>query len=454
MIREASKFIQTIGRFSPIKFNFILMGSAIYLLYYLKNNSQILLEKTAETLSTHKIIVLLLEIGFYLLLSLAIISLAFNLINWLVNLLRIRLQTAPLDINKLQNGRLKIIVNKAYAPMLGTLTGIITLKNKAHIYPILFLKNNIQQFTLKGTTISQALALPHYKTYTFKYLTLQYTDLLRMTALPIRIQQNFTYTHFPPSYKIPQLKVKPLLNITFDEQHQSTTKKDGELLHYKNFETGDDIRRIVWKIYAKNKELIVRVPETEYENTQGGLFYAPTYMETSLSHRYADLALDYFKEATWNIYNNYKEQLVLFWKEDTPAKNLLTHTTSIQNQLLEIEWQNTLLPDAVFEPQKDNILCLHAGITLAVIEKISLSIKPATILYWIPLQDAFSTSLLWNNIQKIFFVAKRSDKIKNIKNAFQLSKTKKTWQKNEKAALALLKQQHLQVTIWKVPKKK
>ena len=87
-------------------------------------------------------------------------------------------------------------------------------------------------------------------------------------------------------------------------------KVEGEFLNYKNFENNDDVRRIVWKIYAKNKELVVRIPEMMDPYASHVYLYA-SFFSSSISkamRTVEDPFLNYYKVITWSVYQNLVKQ--------------------------------------------------------------------------------------------------------------------------------------------------
>jgi hypothetical protein len=85
---------------------------------------------------------------------------------------------------------------------------------------------------------------------------------------------------------------------------------EGEYLNYKNFENNDDVRRIVWKIYAKNKELVVRIPEIMDPYASHVYLYASFFSRFNTDGNSAVEVpfLNYYKVLTWSIYQNLIKQ--------------------------------------------------------------------------------------------------------------------------------------------------
>ncbi len=84
-------------------------------------------------------------------------------------------------------------------------------------------------------------------------------------------QQLYT---LPLSHTAQTIKSEP--HSTEDQKIRITIPRrvEGEYVNYKEFETGDNIQRIVWKIYAKSGELVVRIPEIKDPYASHLYFYA------------------------------------------------------------------------------------------------------------------------------------------------------------------------------------
>ena len=80
----------------------------------------------------------------------------------------------------------------------------------------------------------------------------------------------------------------------------------------KSLETGDNIQRIVWKIYAKSGQLVVRIPETKdpyashlylYVSYFHGFNLKEGAFETELLNVYKDLVRNLFEALQRNGYD-------------------------------------------------------------------------------------------------------------------------------------------------------
>lgn len=85
------------------------------------------------------------------------------------------------------------------------------------------------------------------------------------------------------------------------EKVKTSKRVEGDFLNYKDFESGDDVRRIVWKIFAKNKELVVRIPEVINPYASHVHLFA-SFQNSILASdsKYAVGMLDYYKDIIFN----------------------------------------------------------------------------------------------------------------------------------------------------------
>ena len=107
-----------------------------------------------------------------------------------------------------------------------------------------------------------------------------------------------------------------------------TTKKRlprlGELFQYKNFEDNDDVRRIVWKIYAKHKDLVVRTADVQYLPATQVYLYTSFYQPIKIvNDTLAQQTLNTYKERLWALVQAVeKEAIEIIWRTDQPTQML------------------------------------------------------------------------------------------------------------------------------------
>ena len=159
------------------------------------------------------------------------------------------------------------------------------------------------------------------------------------------------------------------------EKIKTSKKVQGDFFNYKDFETGDDVRRIVWKIFAKNKELVVRIPETINPYASHIYFYSCFYNKLSLDYdaTYTKSMLNYYKDAIYSICKSLEKthQKVEF-AIDQPANNLISveKKDSIAYLLSNAVWQNDIAVANLPVHKKDIILCVSSLIPSNELEEL------------------------------------------------------------------------------------
>ncbi len=152
--------------------------------------------------------------------------------------------------------------------------------------------------------------LPAIKEYRIEKAVIYFEDFFQFFsfALPIAASNRF-YTS--PNDTIRQaIKTFPRKTEDTNTRIEEIKRVEGEHINYKNFEGNDDVRRIVWKIYAKNKELVVRIPEVLDPYASHVYLYASFY--SSFGNDLGEVIdlpfLNYYKTFVWSIYRQLVQQ--------------------------------------------------------------------------------------------------------------------------------------------------
>ncbi|RMF55230.1 MAG: DUF58 domain-containing protein, partial [Calditrichaeota bacterium] len=116
----------------------------------------------------------------------------------------------------------------------------------------------------KELIIRKSLFLPDIKDYQIQEVILYFEDVFHFFSFPYRNRKNIGIFTEPPVGESEPVEVnlekaeEPVLKVV---QHKLAK---GELIDYKKYSPGDDIRRIIWKNYARNRELTVRIPDRSF----------------------------------------------------------------------------------------------------------------------------------------------------------------------------------------------
>lgn len=148
--------------------------------------------------------------------------------------------------------------------------------------------------------------LPEIKEYHVQKAILYFEDFLQFFSIAVDLPANNNFFTQPTAQSISELKVFPRKTEETSSRIEELRRVEGEYLNYKNFENNDDVRRIVWKIYAKNKELVVRIPEIM--DPYASHIYLYTSFFTNFNIQGNSVVevpfLNYYKVLAWTVYQD------------------------------------------------------------------------------------------------------------------------------------------------------
>ncbi len=163
-------------------------------------------------------------------------------------------------------------------PVLKPLLGFIKLRlkyDKTHFSEKFHLvkqsKNKLFSSTLEGI---YNWRLPEIKEYRVEKTIVYFEDFFQFFSFALKIDTSNSFHTQPVATEAETIKAFPRKTEDTSTRIEELKRVEGEHINYKNFESNDDVRRIVWKIYAKNKELVVRIPEIMDPYASHVYFYA------------------------------------------------------------------------------------------------------------------------------------------------------------------------------------
>lgn len=208
------------------------------------------------------------------------------------------------ELNQKQTVRLLI------SPVLKPLFGFIKLRllydQKHYSKKFSLLENSRRKFFSTSIEGTYHWTLPQIKEYHVEKAVLYFEDVFQFFSIAVNLPASSHFFTQPTAKGIRDLNVTPRKTEETNTRIDQLRKVEGEFLNYKNFENNDDVRRIVWKIYAKNKELVVRTPEIMDPYASHIYLYASFYSRFNTEGNSAIEIpfLNYFKVVTWSVYQN------------------------------------------------------------------------------------------------------------------------------------------------------
>ena len=295
------------------------------------------------------------------------------------------------------------------------------LKAKGIIKPLLgHVKGRI---VFSDTTISPALALdqpefgkgkfirsairagrpvwiPDIKEHEVKKVVVYFEDMFRLFSFPFVLTNVQKLLTIPAESDKMNVTVHPDKTIDQDQRIETPKRIQGELFNYKNFEAGDDIRRIVWKIYAKNKELVVKIPET-MDPYASHIYFHPSFYST-------EMASPEFKRAMLNYYKIKIRQIFEalcrgeFVVKYIPDQELTTPDTSEDEdpawiyQLSTSVWQSGRECTDLMTSKKEGIYCISSLVPISDVEEILANKSPETLVFFVKVSTMWKSRRAFN----------------------------------------------------------
>lgn len=252
-LRSISSRLQKIGFYIPFSFYFLLFTVGCFLVWLWLRN------KVNDSESSYTdIFKLLVRVAFYsciTIVSFAFLSAVISFIYFFIKkkndkiLFNVKLLNTNTD--KLRRQTVEINLHPVLKPLLGFVKLRLlydgNFSNKFSLIEI----NKKQLFSNKINGIYH-WHLPEIKEYRIESAVIYFEDFFQFFsfALPLETANTFATTPYLNDSKI--INAFPRKTEDTATRIEELRRVEGELINYKSFESNDDVRRIVWKIYATN----------------------------------------------------------------------------------------------------------------------------------------------------------------------------------------------------------
>lgn len=360
--------IQKILRYLPVKLYLPVFAILLWLGY-----RWLQLQFTEEPSAFNDLLQLLIQAGKWVIFLLLSFSLFTVLVPYILFLwahyrqqLQVQISSPPDEASK---GRQKIQIEMQplLQPLMGHLYFRMVYDGERQQSPLFSLvrRENLLGFAGKVQQGWFHWPLLSIREYEVDSMVVYFEDIFHFFSLvwPIKVHQSF-YTR-PGQSPIESTPLLPTRTQQEDVKIEDWRKVQGELFNYKHFESHDDVRRIVWKIYARNKELMVRTHEIMDPYASHIGMYASYYVRPALGTEGSlqQYCLDYYKTVCWNLYNMLSEQgmqVQYFTDQQLPHHNLEQPKAIVQYQIAVSQWQQTLSLQQWVRPKDAALVCISS----------------------------------------------------------------------------------------------
>jgi len=315
----------------------------------------------------------------------AVLIIGFGLVYTLICWLYLVLQSKKLIIDfsiGLEDGQkgmagevpVTLSVSKVIMPLLGYFKAWIVFEDGEIVGPLMInrFSGGWKDLLFKEGAANLQLerrAQYHVKGYLFSFE--DYLQFFRFSFF--KKAKKLFYLHSQkrevPSVDIPPAKAKEEL-----EKVKTSKRVEGDFLNYKDFESGDDVRRIVWKIFAKNKELVVRIPEVINPYASHLHFFA-SFQNTifSTDSKYASGMLDYYKDIIFNTCLEIEKsgRKVEFSMDQVVGDSLIVEKKDqLAYYLSCAEWKSDSLQEQFPSMSASSIVCVSSMVPAEQMEEL------------------------------------------------------------------------------------
>ena len=326
---------------------------------------------------------------------------------------------------------LRISLNKALLPLLGYIKIKIEFDNGTLSDDIVINKYSGGFEKLLPKEGSSPLWLPDRKQYHAKGFIISFIDYLQFFRFTTyKPSKNSFYLH-SSEINVPVKEITPSKTEEEIEKIKTSRKVQGDFLNYKDFEMGDDVRRIVWKIFAKNRELVIRTPEVINPYASHIKFRTSFYnlISKDLTSDYAISMLNYYKDIVYNICLNIKkkEKKIEFHIDQAVNEFVTVHEKDrIGFQLSSASWQNNFSVNEL-KSSGESIICVSSLISAEELE--TLIAKGSSNVIIVKASRHLDNRNLFN-FKNLFLRKDQTSEISKLE--WYLSSTRKRVKKNEK----------------------
>jgi hypothetical protein len=344
-------------------------------------------------------------------------------------------------------------IDNAWRPLLGFVKGRI-------IYDDDRMTDRFSLLTAKKKDASGSAAItgksrllfPDVKEYDIKGGFLYFQDMLHLFSLAVQQPVSGHFYQPPVLMTGDEQEIAPKKTETLDVRIDQLRRVEGEYLNYKDFESGDDVRRIVWKVYAKNRELVVRVPEL-FEPYASHLYCYASFHTLAknkwLGEEYQKEMLNYFKNCAWTVFDTLsrKEWKVNFiCDQQINIPEMAENSEKVARTISNCAWHSDKDLLAYFNPRNGSVLCISSFTDPAMLAQLLERCDGSTVIYFAKLSRTFRHYIALGWLSRLIFLSP-ADRLSRLRTSWTFSPMRIQVNRREKEIEHLLEKS---AVIWTV----
>lgn len=434
----------------PFTINTVVLAIAGWAAYRMLRHSRSTGQE-AET-GLRAFILLMGEMVAWFVLALVVLSILSTLAAWIHYLVQRRRDGRRLTVafaNEGQGARQRLSLEAslpgAHRPILGFVKGRLFYDDYrlTDSFPLLSNKRRRGRLWRDAIWGRSRLALPDVKEYELRGGFVYFEDMLRLLSLPVKEKLSGHFYQPPTAVLPPEDEVAPKKTETLDVRIDQMRRVEGEYLAYKDFEPGDDVRRIVWKVYARNRELVVRNPE-RFEPYASHLYFYASF-GVARGHHFLEGGfgremLNWYKARVWAVYGTLtKKEFQLRYIPD--QKLALPEGLSAEDLALRTVSNSaftTAAPVAsYFNPRQGAVLTVHSLTDPDELRAALDAADSSTVVYFVKLSATFRSFVAWGWMKRLILRPPK-DRLARLRSRWLFSGARSTVRRGEKEVEAVL----------------
>jgi hypothetical protein len=286
--------------------------------------------------------------------------------------------------------------------------------------------------------------LPEIKEYRLEKAIIYFEDFFHFFSLALPVYAQSGFHTVPGVMNFKTLKTVPRKTEDTSVRIEELRRVEGELINYKNFESNDDVRRIVWKIYAKNKELVVRIPEIVDPYASHIYLYASFYSQFLPEDNEVIRVpfLNYYKTLCWSVYKQLlkKGLEVRFIPDQTiPLHSFSSEEERIRYSISVSAWQKSADLKSYIKPGDASVIMISSLSDKDQVKELIDRYGNEISFVFVPLTESLSRPFFASWI-KWLFVQEEKDKASVYRTNWSLSLIRRRVEQNEHDISELLKE--------------
>ena len=449
-------------QFVPITGNALVCGLALWLLYRILYQPPALKGRAKDAgdqqtdgafNAFQPFILLMAKIALALVLVFIALSVLSALLAWLHYLWLRHKKGAVLELQfstETRAGRSnKVFLNAALEGALRPLLGFVKGRlfyDDYHLtgkFSLLSNKRREGSFLRRAISGRSRLTLPDIKEYQLRGGFIFFEDMLHLFSFAVAQPAGGNFYQPPVLRKRDEQEVSPKKTETTDIRIDQMRRVEGEYLNYKDFEAGDDVRRIVWKVYAKNRDLVVRVPEKFEPYASHLYFYASFHTAVSeawVGGDYGKEMLNYFKNNVWTVYDTLAAKaFAMRYISDQPVTvpEGLKEAERIGRIISSSAWHSDKSLNSYFNVRQGTVLCISSLTDTHELSQLLESADSSTVIYFVKLSRSFRHFLPLSWLKRLIFLPPE-DRLSKLRDRWTFSPLRLQIGRREKEIEALL----------------